>query len=217
MAVKYYPISLDITNKRCIVVGGGDVAERKVQRILDCGALVTVIGKTISPGLESMKRNGRIDHIDDEYNDAYIHDAFLVIGATDRDNINADIAKIGRNKGILVNIVDDPDKCDFILPSLFQQGDLMIAISTGGKSPALAKKLRQEMEGIYGPEYHTLLDILGKLRERIMTRGHSSDDNKQIFESIVNSDILHFIKEKDWGRVKKIIHDAANEDIEVGD
>ena len=217
MAVKYYPINLDITNKRCLVVGGGDVAERKVQRLLECGARSVVIGKTLTPGLEAMKRNGRIDHIDDDYDESYINDAFLVIGATDCDNINADMAKIGRDRGILVNIVDDPDKCDFILPSLFQQGDLIIAISTSGKSPALAKKLRQEMEGKYGPEYNTLLDILGKLRERIMIRGHSSDDNKRTFESIVNSDILHFIREKDWDRVKTIIHDATDEDIEVGD
>ena len=217
MTVNYYPIYLDITNRRCIVVGGGDVAERKVNRLLECGANVVVIGKKLTPGLETMKRAGRIDHIDGDYDDAYIHDAFLVIGATDRDEINAEISKNVRDKGGLVNIVDDPDRCNLILPSLFRQGDLTIAISTGGKSPALAKKLRLEMEGIYGPEYHTLLDILGKLRERIISRGRPSDENKQLFESIVNSNILQYIKEKKWEHVKKIIRDETGEDIEVGE
>jgi precorrin-2 dehydrogenase/sirohydrochlorin ferrochelatase len=122
--MNYYPIYLDITNRRCIVAGGGDVAERKVQRLLECGAHVAVIGKTLTSGLGVMKREGRIDHINDDYDEAYLHDAFLVIGATDRDDVNAKISIDARKRGIMINIVDDPDRCDFILPSLFQRGDL---------------------------------------------------------------------------------------------
>jgi precorrin-2 dehydrogenase/sirohydrochlorin ferrochelatase len=213
--VKYYPIYLDITNKRCIVVGGGDVAERKMVRLLEFCAHVTVIGKTLTPALETMKKEGRIDHIDADYDEAFIDDAFLVIGATDRDDINEKISRDGKEKGILVNIVDDPDKCDFILPSLLQQGDLLIAISTGGKSPALAKKLRHELENIYGPEYQTLLNVMGSLREKLMMKGHSSDENKRLFESVVYSDILHSIKDKNWEQVKKIIYDITGVEIEV--
>jgi precorrin-2 dehydrogenase/sirohydrochlorin ferrochelatase len=214
--MNYYPIYLNITNRRCVVVGGGDVAERKVQRLLECGAHVVVIGKTLTPRLKVMKREGRIDQINDDYDAAYIHDAFLVIGATDRDEINARISSDARKRGILINIVDDPDKCDFILPSLFQRGDLSVAISTGGKSPALAKKLREDMEGLYGTEYHTLLNILGKLRERIKAKGRSADENKRLFEAVVNSDILQHIRENNWDRVRKIVHDLTGEDIEVG-
>ena len=213
--MNYYPIYLDITNRRCIVAGGGDVAERKVQRLLECGAHVVVIGKTLTSGLEVLKREGRIDHINDDYDDAYLHDAFLVIGATDRDDVNAKISMDARKRGIMINIVDDPDRCDFILPSLFQRGDLCVAISTGGKSPALAKKLREEMEGTYGPEYLTLLNVLGTLREKIKSKGRSADENKRLFESVVNSDILQHIKEKDWGRVRKMVRDLTGEDIEA--
>jgi precorrin-2 dehydrogenase/sirohydrochlorin ferrochelatase len=213
--VKYYPVYLDITNKRCIVVGGGDVAERKAERLLDFGARVTVVGKTLTPLLETMKKEGRIEHINADYDKAYIGDAFMVIGATDRDDINARISLDGKNKGILVNIVDDPGKCDFILPSIVQQGDLSIAISTGGKSPALAKKLREKLEKLYGPEYQALLNVLGNLREKVVVRGHSSNENKQLFDAVIDSDILQHIKDKNWEQVKKIIYEITGVEIEV--
>jgi precorrin-2 dehydrogenase/sirohydrochlorin ferrochelatase len=215
--VKYYPLFLDIKDRRCVVVGGGDVAERKVGRLLDFGASVVVVGKTLTPGLETMKKEGQINHIEADYNNAFIDDAFLVIGATDRDDVNADISRDGREKGILVNIVDDPDKCDFVLPSLLKQGDLLIAISTGGKSPALAKKLREEMEQLFGTEYQTLLEVMGQLREKLVVEGRSSDENKRIFESVVHSDILKHIQDKSWDKVKKIIYDITGENITVGD
>jgi precorrin-2 dehydrogenase/sirohydrochlorin ferrochelatase len=215
--VKYYPIYLDITDKRCIVVGGGDVAERKVERLLESGAHVVVFSKTLTDTLETMKRAGRIDHINADYETAFIDDAFLVIGATDSDDVNKNISRDAKQKGILVNIVDDPDKCDFILPSLLTRGDLLIAISTGGKSPALAKKLRQELEKLYGPEFQILLTVMGNLREKLLLKGYSSDENKHLFESVVYSDILQHIKDKNWDTVKKIVYDIVGVEIEVGD
>jgi len=198
-------------------VGGGDVAERKAGRLLDFGASVVVVAKTLTPGLETLKKEGRINHIDADYDKAVIDHAFLVIGATDRDDVNAKISRDGREKGILVNIVDDPDKCDFVLPSLLKQGDLLIAISTGGKSPALAKKLREEMEQIFGTEYQTLLQVLGQLREKLVVKGRSPDENRRLFEAVVHSDILQHIKDKSWNKVKKIIYDITGEKIKVGD
>lgn len=213
--MKYYPVYIDITNERCVVVGGGDVAERKVMRLIDSGAHVSVVSRTLTSTLEKMKKEGKIDHIEADYDDDSLSGAFLVIGATDRDDVNAKIFRDGRAKGCLVNIVDDPDNCNVILPSLFRRGDLSIAISTGGKSPALAKKLRQDMEHLFGPEYETLLMIMGKLREKIVMKGRSSNENRQLFESVIHSDILHHIKEKKWKQVKKIIRDITGEDIEV--
>jgi precorrin-2 dehydrogenase / sirohydrochlorin ferrochelatase len=216
-AVKYYPLFLNIADRRCIVVGGGDVAERKVGRLLEFGASVVVVGKALTPAIESMKKEGRINHIDADYDKAVIDGAFLVIGATDRDDVNAEISRDGREMGILVNIVDDPDKCDFVLPSLLKQGDLLIAISTGGKSPALAKKLREDMEQLFGTEYETLLDVMGQLREKLVVKGHPSHENRRLFESVVHSDILKHIRNKSWEKVKKIIYDITGEKIKVGD
>ena len=215
--MKYYPLYLDITDRRCVVVGGGEVAERKAGRLLDFGASVAVVGRTLTPGLETMKKEGRIDHIAADYDKAVIDNAFLVIGATDRDDVNAEISRDARGKGILVNIVDDPDKCDFVLPSLLRQGDLLIAISTGGKSPALAKKLREDMEQLFGTEYGTLLEVMGQLREKLVVKGRSSDENRRLFESVVHSDILKHIKDKSWDKVRKIIYDITGENIKVGD
>ncbi len=215
--MNYYPLFLDVTNKRCLVVGGGDVAERKVQRLLECGAHVVVIGRTMTPALEVMKKAGVVDQIHDDYDEMYIHDAFLIIGATDQDEINASISEDAKKAGVMVNIVDDPVKCDFILPSLFQRGDLTFAISTGGKSPALAKKIREELEGIYGPEYRMLVNLLGVLREKIKRKGKSSDENKCLFESLVNSDILEHIRNKDVDRVRKAVFDITGEIVDSVD
>jgi precorrin-2 dehydrogenase/sirohydrochlorin ferrochelatase len=215
--VKYYPIYLDITDKRCIVIGGGDVAERKVERLLEFGARVAVVGKTLTHTLETMKREGRIDHIDADYDKTCIDGAFLVIGATDNDDVNKNISRDAKDKGILVNIVDDPDNCDFILPSIFTRGDLLISISTGGKSPALAKKIRQEMEKYYGPEFQIFVTIMGSLREKLLLKGYSSDTNKRLFDSVIYSDILQHIQNKDWEKVKKTVYDSTGVEIEVGD
>ncbi len=215
--MKYYPLFLDITDRKCIVVGGGDVAERKVARLLDFGADVVVVGKTLTPGLATLKSEGEINHIDADYEKSFIDGALLVIGATDRDDVNEQISRDGREKGILVNIVDDPGKCDFLLPSLLRQGDLLIAISTGGKSPALAKKLRKELEHLFGAEYQTLLEVMGKLRERLVVAGRSSDENRRLFESVLYSDILKHIRDKSWDKVRKIVYDITGEKITVGD
>jgi len=137
----------------------------------------------------------------------------MVIGATDRNEINESIAGDARSLGIMVNIVDDPEHCDFILPSVMNRGDLSISISTGGKSPALAKKLRLEMEKRYGPEYAVLLNILGALREKIVAAGASSDENRKLFEAVLNSDILEAIRDKDHDRTLQIIRDLTGKEI----
>jgi len=104
--MKFYPISLDISNEKCVVVGGGDVAERKIIRLLECGARVVLVGKTITPGLRAMKDKETIEHVPDDYREEHIEGAFLVIGATDRNDVNERIYRDSRSRGILVNVVD---------------------------------------------------------------------------------------------------------------
>ena len=213
--MEYYPVSLDIRKKRCVVVGGGDVAERKVGRLLACGAEVIVVGTELTATLDGLTRNKKICHIADHYRLEHIEEAFLVIGATDDDAVNERISVDSRRRNIWVNIVDDPARCDFILPSVVRQGDLNIAISTGGKSPALAKQIREELEKKFGPEYGRLLMIMGVIREKVIARGAPSDVNKKVFESVLNSDILDCIRNKDWDQVKNIIEDTAGVSLAV--
>jgi precorrin-2 dehydrogenase/sirohydrochlorin ferrochelatase len=213
--MRYYPIGLDISGRRCLVIGGGEVGERKAQRLLECGARVSVVGRELTPALAGLARGGRIDHIPGDYDKGLLEGAVLVIGATDDRVVNERIFRDARRRGVLANIVDDPDHCDFILPALCRQGDLVITVATGGKSPALAKKLRQELEERYGPEYKTLLKIMGELRGKIIDRGEGSDENRKLFETLVDSDILEQIRKGKWKKVEKIVKDMTGVAIDL--
>ncbi|MBN1548978.1 MAG: bifunctional precorrin-2 dehydrogenase/sirohydrochlorin ferrochelatase [Syntrophaceae bacterium] len=213
--MKYYPVFLDIAGKPCVVVGGGEVACRKVHRLLECGAHVSVISRQLCPDLLELKTHGSVTHIDDQYQSEQIDHAFLVVGATDNSDVNGKIFRDARVRNILVNIVDEPEHCDFILPSIVERGDLSIAISTGGKSPALAKQLRQELEGIFGEEYDVYLKIMGKIREVVLARSRPSDDNRKIFEALVQSELLSLIRSKNWDAVQKLVSETVHEPIEL--
>ncbi len=213
--MRYYPIGLDISGRRCLVIGGGEVGERKAQRLLECGARVSVVGRELTPVLAGLAQEGRIDHIQGDYEKGLLEGAFLVIGATDDRAVNERIFRDARKRGVLANIVDDPKRCDFILPALYRQGDLVITVATGGKSPALAKKLRKELEERYGPEYETLLKIMGTLRGEIIDRGESPDENRKVFEDLVESDILEQIRKGKWKRAEKIVKDMTGVTIDL--
>jgi precorrin-2 dehydrogenase/sirohydrochlorin ferrochelatase len=191
------------------------VAERKVARLVECGAVVEVVAPTLTPGLESLKKEGRLVHHETGYAEPLIHGAFLVIGATDSDAVNAEISRDARTLGILVNIVDDPGRCDFILPSIVKRGELVIAVSTGGFSPALAKKMRAELDARYGPEYAALVDILGRLRRKVIEQGRSSQENRDLFTAVISSGILDPIRAGRWDEVKALIRELTGVELEV--
>jgi precorrin-2 dehydrogenase/sirohydrochlorin ferrochelatase len=209
--MKYYPVFWDIQDKRCVVVGGGDVSLRKVKRLLDCGAKISVVSPKLVPELISLKAENAIEHIAADYDVRYMEEAALIIGATDDEKTNADICADARSLGIPVNIVDDPQKCDFILPSIVERGDLTIAIGTGGKSPALARSLREKLEDKYGIEYEILLNILGNLRAKMKESGRG----KAWFESLLNAGILDLIREKKWPEVKKTVKEITGEEATI--
>ena len=210
--MKYYPVFWDIADKKCVVVGGGEIAARKVQRLLDCGAKVSVISPELHPELIALKKDRRISHIPSAYESKYIDSAAMVIGATDNEEINAAISQDASAKGIPVNIVDDPQKCDFILPSIVERGDLTIAISTGGKSPALARHLREELETRYSAEYEIFLRILGDLR---LQMAKNAGAGKSWFHSLIASDILELIRKKDWGKVKNTVREITGQEVKI--
>lgn len=207
--MRYYPIGLDISGRRCLVVGGGEVGQRKAERLLECGARVTVAGRELTAELEGLVREGRIHHFAADYSEEQLEGAFLVIGATDDREVNDRIFSDARRRGVLANIVDDPGRCDFILPALCRQGELVITVATGGRSPALAKKLRKELEERYGPEYATLLKIMGEVRGRVIDRGEGAGENRRIFEALVDSDILERIRRGHWRKVEETVKRLA--------
>lgn len=210
--MKYYPVFLDIADKKCIVVGGGEVAARKVKRLLDCGAHVYVISPELNLELAALKKDQRISHIPSAYESKDIHGAALVIGATDDEKTNLAISRDAREKGIAVNIVDDPQKCDFILPSIVERGDLLIAVSTCGNSPALARHLREELEARYGGEYAVFLRIMGGLRVQMKK---NTGAGKSWFETLISSGILELIRKKDWEKVKNTVFEITGEEVKI--
>jgi precorrin-2 dehydrogenase/sirohydrochlorin ferrochelatase len=211
----YYPVNLDIVGRRCVVVGGGQVAERKVERLVECGARVAVLSSRLTDRLAEMARAGTVEHVDSEYEAEKLGEAMLVIGATDREDVNDAVSRECRRRGILVNIVDDPERCDFILPAIFQRGGLTVAVSTGGRSPALARRIREDLEGRFGPEYAVLVDIMADIRQKVTARGRTSGENKVLFEAVVRSPVLDLIRAGDWEGVRALVRELTGEEIDA--
>jgi len=169
----YYPIFLNVNNRLCVVVGGGDVAERKVKTLIEQGAQVMLISQYLTKELEGLARQGAIQVMLRDYRPGDLMGAVIAVAATDNSQVNHQIAEDGRQWGVLVNVVDDPEASDFIMPSQFCRGDVVIAISTGGHSPALARKIRMELESYIGPEYDSLVQLLSQVRAELKKSGSS--------------------------------------------
>jgi precorrin-2 dehydrogenase/sirohydrochlorin ferrochelatase len=201
--MRYFPAFLNLHRKRCLVVGGGQVAERKVRILLRAGAAVDVIGPRLSSALSLLKARRKIRHRARLYRYGDMREAFLVIAATNNQGTNEGIAQEAEKRKILVNVVDDPGRCNFIVPSRIERGDLLIALSTSGKSPALAKSLRQKLQREIGPEYAFLLRLLGEVRQRILPLGRGQKMNQEIFRWLVGQDFQALIKKKNFRELNR--------------
>jgi len=204
----YYPIYLNLKGKKCIVVGGGTIAERKTLSLIDCGAGVTVISPKLTKRLAELKSEKKIEHIGREYCKGDLEGAFLVIGATDNPLVNEVIYEEAGALNLLVNIVDVPERCNFIVPSIVRRGDLTISISTSGNAPALAKKIRLDLEKKFGPEYGPYLDLLGEIREKIKLKYKCADERSRAWNRILESDILSLVKNGEDELVKERIKEC---------
>lgn len=169
----YYPVFLEMKDRHCVVVGGGTVAERKVEGLLAAGAQVTVISPDLTPALAALKEEGRLHHIARPHREGDLEGYEVAVAATDDRAANAEVAADARSASgrIWVNAVDDPPNCDFILPSVIRRGDIVIAASTGGTSPALARRLREELEAFLSEDYGPLAELLQDVRQELRSRG----------------------------------------------
>lgn len=165
--ISYYPVFLDLNGRRCVVIGGGNVALRKVKPLLDSGALVEVISPRLCSGLKQLENDKKINVIGRKFQPGDLTGAFIAIAATANLQTNAAVAAEGLEKSVMVNVVDDPARCDFILPSYCRRGGIILAVSTSGMSPALARKIMSRLEKEFGPEYGTLAAITQKVRARL--------------------------------------------------
>jgi precorrin-2 dehydrogenase/sirohydrochlorin ferrochelatase len=192
--MKYYPVHLDIKNRNCLVVGGGAVGTRKVNTLLACGARVTVVSPDPAQQLKKMAAEGSITLKERAYRTVDLEDMFLVIGATDDEMLNRQISEEAEQIGILCNIADRPEACNFILPSVVQRGDLVITISTSGQSPALAKRLRRKLEAQFGEEYADFLLLMGAIRKKLLSQAHEPEAHKALFNQLIDSDLVELLR-----------------------
>ncbi|MCB9481142.1 MAG: bifunctional precorrin-2 dehydrogenase/sirohydrochlorin ferrochelatase [Desulfobacteraceae bacterium] len=195
--MEYYPVYLNLRGKKVLVVGGGAVALRKTKSLLEAKAFVKVVSPLFHEGFESINSNSNLILQLKAFEEKDVSDVFLVFSATDDRELNYIISQICETSGILCNIADNPEKSGFIVPSCIKRGDLMLAVSTGGKSPALSRKLRKDLEKEFGDEYEIFLYFLGEIRCAILEKSRGNPDNRDIFREMVFGNLLKSIKNKD--------------------
>ncbi|MDL1988145.1 MAG: bifunctional precorrin-2 dehydrogenase/sirohydrochlorin ferrochelatase [Deltaproteobacteria bacterium] len=203
--MRYYPVNLDILNRKCLVVGGGSVSTRKVMTLLECGAVVTVVSPDVAEELLELAEKKMIELKRRPYESSDIDGMFLVIGATDNEELNRQINKDAEHQNKLCNIADRPEVCNFILPSIVNRGNLVIAISTSGKSPAFAKKMRQDLEKEFGEEYDEFLQLMGAIRKKALSEKHEPEAHKHLFEQLINRGLIDMIRNHDEERINSLL------------
>ena len=183
-----YPVSLCLQDRLCVVIGAGDVALRKIEALQRAEAAI----KVVAPG--GLSIDG-VEHINRLYRYGDLEGAFLVIAATDDNTVNEAIYKEARERNILINVVDNPGLCTFYVPSVVNRGDLQIGISTGGKCPALAKRIRRQLEALFGAEYEAYLNLIEEVRIKI-TKKCAPEERKGRINKILNDmEIMEMIRE----------------------
>jgi precorrin-2 dehydrogenase/sirohydrochlorin ferrochelatase len=209
--MRYYPVLLDIRKRDCLVVGGGAVGTRKVAMLINCGARVTVVSPEASPSLQQMAQQQQVQWKKRSYRSQDLAGVFLVIGATDDQALNRRIHRDAEQHNTLCNIADRPEVCNFILPSIVNRGDLILAISTSGQSPAFAKRLRQSLEAEFGEEYARFLDLMGAIRQRLLRQSHAPEAHKPLFEALIDRGLIDLIKTDDTQAIDALLAEILGE------
>ena len=211
----FYPIYLNLKGKQVVVIGGGDVAERKVESLLGTGAAIRVISPEVTAALVSLANAKLIELQQRHYIQGDCNGATLVLSATDDPEVSKAVWEEATAAGVMVNTADQPALCNFIMPAVVRRGDLTVAISTGGASPALAARLRGKLSRMLGPEYEKLIDLLAQARPEIRRRVQHERDRKVLHFQILDSDVLTLLQQNDVDgaerRLREIIEDFACE------
>jgi siroheme synthase-like protein len=181
-----FPIFVKLAGRLIVVVGGGTIAQAKIPAVLGAGARIRLIAPSITPQIAEWVRFGKIDWLPKEVAAKDLEGAFLVIAATSVPGVNETVFRDAEARGILCNAVDDTEHCHFYYGAVVQRGDLQIAISTNGKSPALAQRIRQELEEKFGPEYEAWLQWLGTAREALRANGPTSETTRQLLHELAS-------------------------------
>ncbi len=209
--MQYHPVYLDLRGRTCVVVGGGEVAARKAASLLEAGARVTVVSPELVGELAALAETHEIVHHARPYRTGDLAGAALAYVAVDDDAIQAGAAADAAAAGVPINVVDVPQRCTFIAPAVVRRGPIAVAISTGGASPALARRLREELETHVGPEYGVAATILARVRPLVRDREADPATRARTFARLVEGPLLEAIRAHDANRVDALLRDAAGE------
>ena len=201
----YYPVFLDLRGRLCVVVGGGAVAEEKVEGLLAAGAVVRTVAPSITPRLEHHAVTGAIDHLARGYREGDLQGAFLALSERLGPETHLRLRDEAERRGIPLNVQDETEFCSFIAGSLFRRGDLTIAISTAGRAPALAARLRQAFEHRFGEHYARFLELAGRLREPLKERYPDFKTRRDLWYQLVDSDVLQLLEQGEESRARERI------------
>lgn len=201
----YYPIYLQLHDQPCVVIGGGRIAEDKVTGLLAAGGRVTIVSPDLTTHLQELVERGEITHMARRYQSGDLAGAFIVISATDQTEINHQVWQEASANKQLVNVVDDTPRCNFIAPAILRKGDLTIAISTGGKAPALAVRLKEQLQREIGPEVERFLELVGQLREPLSQHVPDLETRKALWYELVDSDALNLLAQGDEPAARETI------------
>lgn len=190
-----YPVMLNIEGKLVSVVGGGEIAFRKVKTLLECKATVRVISPNFSEVFRHLSE--KIELVEDYYREELIKGSFIVIGATSSKEVNLSIADYCRKKNILCSLTDNAELSDFIVPSSVRRGSLVISVSTEGKSPALSSKIRKELEEKYSEDYELYVEILGEIRELLKAKCSDINLRRKVLRGVLDLSLEELISRRD--------------------
>jgi precorrin-2 dehydrogenase/sirohydrochlorin ferrochelatase len=206
----FFPVSLNLKDKLCVIIGGGKVAQRKAENLIKCKAEVKVISPLAEKRIMQHASEGLLNWYKKKFTDNDLDGAYLVFAATDSNQENRRVVDLCRKKRIFANAVDEPELCDFVVPSVLRRKSLAIAISTNGKSPMFAKKVREDLEKVITEEYGEFLDILGEKRERIKRTVLDGAVRNKLFKLIIYSDIIELLKTDNHEEVNKRIEQCIS-------
>jgi precorrin-2 dehydrogenase/sirohydrochlorin ferrochelatase len=207
----YYPIALRLEGRACVVIGGGEVAARKTEALLAAGGRVTVVAPELTEQLAALAETHEIVHHARPFCSGDLSGAFLAVAATDDRAVQRAIALEADHEHVLLNVVDVPALCTFILPAVLQRGSVTVAISTGGASPALARKLRETLSREIGDEYAVFADVLARLRARLAP----SPNRRDVFEQLIDSPLLSWLREGRLREVDRLLADVVGDDCSL--
>lgn len=205
-----YPICLNLEGKKCLVIGGGLVSERKVSTLLEYGAQVTVVSPEVTGSIREWGQEGLVQISLRTFQADDLEGVFLAFIATNDSQLNGRIAADCSQKGILMNVADDPERCGFFVPATLRRDALSLSISTEGKSPAFARRLRKELEEVITPAHGEFVELLGRIRDELQVLESDIGRRKQILEALVYSDILDLIQAGEKERVKEIVRQCMS-------